>query len=606
IITSDNENGISDDIRYTSYLLTTEGLQQVDSAQEYYIFGGWYNTPDDLRISPDCTKLATTYKGHYLVLCRFDNANGDLYDLMPSYVDMQTSFVAADLDKVEFSPNSNYLYALGDQHLIKQYSLEFWNESSIANSVTTIYDSGWGSGEIWTDMKLGPDDKIYLHDIESDELDVIANPDAPGTEVEITQGIITGLDLDSFFPNTAGYQCSVAASVTVEHIYECLGDSTEFYYSITSPADSVTWNFGDPDTGLDNFSTLDSPIHVFSDVGTYYITFNYFLYGEWNSMTHQVTIYTIPEVDLPEIIEACEGDEVVIDAGESPYSYTWTTGDTTQSIIVTLPGIYTVSVSNGSCFAGDFTQVSFLGPVELDLEFNYTLCEGDSLVLDLSDSGAETIEWSNGETDPVIVITESGNFNVYAENACASSSQNFGVDVIDLPSSLLPGSIVQCVSEPVVLSVDYPGADVAWSTGETGQQITVEESGTYAVSVEVGNCTAEDEIVVTLYEYIPLDDIAVPNIFTPNGDGENELFRPFLKSDPEFDLCGFSGIQVDMQVYDRWGNLHASHVCSWDGKSDGGQWLSDEVYYYIIDLHSSCNSEDEHKQGDGWVHLTGK
>lgn len=606
VITSDNENGFSDDIRFSAYLLSSEGLSLTDSISNFYLFGGWYSTPDDLRISPDCSKLATTYKGHYLVLCKFDHMTGELFDIMPNYIDFQTSFGAADLDKVEFSPNSNYFYALGDQSVIEQYDVQVWETSAITNSAISIADGGFGT-EIWTDIKRGPDGALYLFNVDAGAIDAIYNPDDIGGDVEITSGIITGLDLDYFFPNTANFLCGTLVNISVEHIYECLGDSTAFTYNLVTPADSILWDFGDPVTGDYNFSTADAPIHVFSETGLFIVSFNYYANGMWNTFTHEVNIYAIPEADLPGFINACEGDEVVVDAGASPYAYAWNTGATSQSITVTSSGLYSVTITNGSCSVADTTSVVFTDPVMLNLAGEYVLCEGDTLVLDLTASGADEIEWSTGSEDGVLVITEAGFYSVNAVNACGSAAESFDVAVVVFPASLLPSTLTACGSEPVELAVDVEGGTAEWSNGETGSSIFVDASGSYSVTVSVGSCTFSDEIAVTLFDFIPLDAIEIPNIFSPDGDGNNEVFRPFLRSDTEFNLCGFSGIEVSCNVYDRWGNLQAESVCGWSGLSKAGNLMADGVYYYTIHLSSVCNNQDEKDKRDGWVHLiTGK
>jgi gliding motility-associated-like protein len=69
--------------------------------------------------------------------------------------------------------------------------------------------------------------------------------------------------------------------------------------------------------------------------------------------------------------------------------------------------------------------------------------------------------------------------------------------------------------------------------------------------------------------------ITIPNLFTPNGDGINDLF-----------LVSAEGItQFEIQFFDRWGDLvfnSKSIDVSWDGKNSNGRKVSDGVYYYIV------------------------
>lgn len=73
--------------------------------------------------------------------------------------------------------------------------------------------------------------------------------------------------------------------------------------------------------------------------------------------------------------------------------------------------------------------------------------------------------------------------------------------------------------------------------------------------------------------------LAIPNAFTPNGDGINDIWK--IKN-----LSDYSGVTVN--VFYRWGqNLFSSigYSISWDGKYKGTTLPSD-TYYYIIDLHN--------------------
>ena len=76
-------------------------------------------------------------------------------------------------------------------------------------------------------------------------------------------------------------------------------------------------------------------------------------------------------------------------------------------------------------------------------------------------------------------------------------------------------------------------------------------------------------------------DYNLPNTFTPNGDGFNDLFTPILP---------YRFIDhVDMKIFDRWGNLvftTTDPMLNWDGKdSKLGKDLSEGVYYYVCTVY---------------------
>jgi gliding motility-associated-like protein len=71
-------------------------------------------------------------------------------------------------------------------------------------------------------------------------------------------------------------------------------------------------------------------------------------------------------------------------------------------------------------------------------------------------------------------------------------------------------------------------------------------------------------------------DLIIPNIFTPNGDGTNDLFlvgNPFVSS-------------ISGSIFNRWGQLmytnQANNGYSWDGKKTDGDLAPDATYFYIF------------------------
>ncbi|MEM7710332.1 MAG: gliding motility-associated C-terminal domain-containing protein, partial [Pseudomonadota bacterium] len=66
----------------------------------------------------------------------------------------------------------------------------------------------------------------------------------------------------------------------------------------------------------------------------------------------------------------------------------------------------------------------------------------------------------------------------------------------------------------------------------------------------------------------------LPNVFTPNGDGANDLYVPFPYRFIE---------RVDIQIFNRWGQLvfeTSDPDINWNGTNFGGQDLKEGVYYY--------------------------
>ena len=80
------------------------------------------------------------------------------------------------------------------------------------------------------------------------------------------------------------------------------------------------------------------------------------------TQTH--TTATNPVVNLPPNQTLCPGEEIILDAGAGPgFTYLWSTTATTQTIVATQPGTYTVTVTNAAgCQASDSFVYSSSGP----------------------------------------------------------------------------------------------------------------------------------------------------------------------------------------------------------------------------------------------------
>lgn len=72
-----------------------------------------------------------------------------------------------------------------------------------------------------------------------------------------------------------------------------------------------------------------------------------------------------------------------------------------------------------------------------------------------------------------------------------------------------------------------------------------------------------------------LDFLNIPNVFTPNGDGDNDFFKVEITVPTQISLKVFS--RSGMLVYEK-----VAALIHWDGKNYYGQDLPDGIYYYVI------------------------
>jgi gliding motility-associated-like protein len=207
-------------------------------------------------------------------------------------------------------------------------------------------------------------------------------------------------------------------------------------------------------------------------------------------------------------------------------------------------------------------------------------------------SGANTI-------NPQIKITKDQTFTVKVTNKLSGCSQTkdkqvlVGEDisvVIDAEPDL---TIFEGESLELFVMDPVSGSVYKWSTGETGISINVSptETTTYQVTVtDINGCTAVDDVIVTVRTaQCDETDIFIPNAFTPNNDGNNDIFRVRSNFIDEMELI----------IYNRWGQevfRTTDKNGGWDGTFNGQELAPDAYAYYLSVL--CINAETYKKKGN--------
>jgi gliding motility-associated-like protein len=121
-------------------------------------------------------------------------------------------------------------------------------------------------------------------------------------------------------------------------------------------------------------------------------------------------------------------------------------------------------------------------------------------------------------------------------------------------------------------------------------------AGCYAVTaVDSFNNESNYSVIACVDNCI---DYKLPNVFTPNGDGINDIFRPSNYAFVE---------RVDMKIYNRWGTLvyeTEDPDINWNGKRmKTNQLVSPGVYYYVCDVYENRLTGLEVRNIVGFVYV---
>jgi gliding motility-associated-like protein len=174
------------------------------------------------------------------------------------------------------------------------------------------------------------------------------------------------------------------------------------------------------------------------------------------------------------------------------------------------------------------------------------------------------------------LVTVTLNNNTTCPAGSNTSSLPVTIEVLNAPSVIinpLDSPVVGKFDDEITLS-GTPEGGVFAGPGVTGNVFNPEiaDTGihiiTYTVVDSTTGCSGTDTLLVEVKIFGP--PYAIPNAFSPNGDGMNETFRVLTQ-----------GAVVDeFQIFNRWGELvHDSNTTAWDGKLDGKDQPA-EVYLF--------------------------
>ena len=213
-----------------------------------------------------------------------------------------------------------------------------------------------------------------------------------------------------------------------------------------------------------------------------------------------ITVHANPSVDLGIDLDTCDGNTIMLDAGNPGKYFLWSTGETIQAILVSTSGNYSVVVSDANgCSANDNVNVTINANPVVDLGADQSTCAGNTIILDAGNPGA-TYLWSTGETTQNISVGTSGNYSVVVTdaNGC-SASDDVNVTINANPVVDLGADQSTCAGNTINLNAGNPGATYLWNTGATTQTISASTSGNYSVVVTDANgCSATDDVNVTI------------------------------------------------------------------------------------------------------------
>ncbi|MFM9984483.1 MAG: gliding motility-associated C-terminal domain-containing protein, partial [Flavobacteriales bacterium] len=281
-----------------------------------------------------------------------------------------------------------------------------------------------------------------------------------------------------------------------------------------------------------------------------------------------------------------------VSGGLTPYIIEWESGETTNSIPITELGNYSVSVTD---YCGQSAEESFAvvppSGVALEMEDEVFVCLGDDVDVTVEmTSGANppSADWTGSNSSTLNATFDSNDAGyqyVTVTDACDQTAMDsilitipsllVGIDDLDLCVGVGTGQLAQGGTPDYLYDYDVEAFDP-----DQALVLVPNQAGVYTIVV-TDQCGQEATIPVL----VSVCDTTIPNVFTPNGDSENDVFE--IRGVLDFP-------RSTLLIYNRWGNLieeYSSYGNNWNGAD-----CPEGVYYYIFQRSDGKNFE-------GYVHL---
>jgi len=367
-------------------------------------------------------------------------------------------------------------------------------------------------------------------------------------------------------------------------------------------ADAIRLPIGTPlDGSYSGIAVADTMFDpVVAGEGTFTIRYSYTDEHGCTNMDSNTVLVLSPPKSMLSDTTICEGDTASLYAGTTDREYSWSSGSTEAQLDVLTAGQFIVTITAAECELVDTAEVTVNPTPVINRPEDVKICVGEQTIISpTSTPSSSTYHFDFGmlstSTDTMSGVVgtytyaDSGSYHVtistsvdgcYAEETFTDLASINTLPQVDFAYS---------PKEPSNLDaeVDFVGNSLStieewtWSIGHNsiktnGQEISevLTTPGTYLVTLNVtdeNNCTGTfmDEVYVKAEH-----TVYIPNAFSPNDDGLNDILKP----------VGIGINSIDFYVYSRWGEMiyHGTSVEEgWDGTKQGHK-VPTGVYSWVV------------------------
>lgn len=193
-------------------------------------------------------------------------------------------------------------------------------------------------------------------------------------------------------------------------------EGTPVVLSATTPNATYLWQDGSTDS-------------IYNVIATGQYTVKVTVNSCSSSSTALITVDPKPSVFLGNDTTICKGFQLFLDVTNANSTYVWQDGTTNSIYFVSDPGLYSVTVTSGTCVVSDSIFVDQQDKPIVFLGEDTMLCAGQPLILNAYNYGAY-YEWQDGSSDSIYKPGMSGKYYVTATNQCGIAADTIEVTLL--------------------------------------------------------------------------------------------------------------------------------------------------------------------------------
>ncbi|MEO0075772.1 MAG: gliding motility-associated C-terminal domain-containing protein, partial [candidate division WOR-3 bacterium] len=411
----------------------------------------------------------------------------------------------------------------------------------------------------------------------------------------------------------------------VNNLFSCSGTKGHFYYQNNTlfglDDDTANNTMNGPDALADISSLLPN--------GTTSYLINLILNslpaGDPNSNLLFINTYTTPCDTFSTSIIAdtviCKGDSVQLFAsGGTNYYWLPQSGLSNANIANPMASpdsttLYVVRIENTpGCSRTEKVLVKVNKPPKINsIGVEESVCGNDDGKIIITASGNLPLQYSMGngfQSSNTFANLTTGNYTITVldNKGCSTDTTVFVPEINPVNASFTANPLTG--TEPLFVNLNNQSnnannfiwlVDSSAFSNAFNTSYIFDSSGVYTITLIAYNnfpqCTDTFSLQIIVYDSLM---VQIPNVFTPNNDGINDLFT--VKAE--------GAKSIKCTFINRWGNIIYEYktdiqtspatITLWDGHTSAGEKVSDGVYYYIIEL---TDMNDDIKKINGFMQV---